>query len=571
VGEGGLSVASVDDLTQALAGIDLAKTPLFIRPGAAALPVAALLAASLQQQNQPLASVQGAIETDPLGMLGRFGSLPQPLDNAFQEMAQLTSWAAKNAPKLQTICAHGCVWHEGGASATQELAFTLATAVEYLRQLTARGIAINQAAPRVRFTLTVGSNLFMEIAKIRAARMLWAAVVSALGGNAEAQKLSIHVRTARFNKTVLDPYVNMLRTTIEAFAGAVGGCHSMQVGAFDEIIRTPDDFSQRIARNTQILLQKECDLDKVIDPAGGAWYVESLTDTLARQAWTLFQDVEKRGGMVKALAENFPQTEVAKIAAEKQKSLAQRRDVLVGTNQYANPKEKPLTLPATECAAPERRRQLAAYRLAANESLRLAALLPLAKGMRGNPVPACIKAALAGATLGEISRALRPHAAAATATPVKVTRLAVAYEKIRAAVECCAAGKGRPKVFLAAMGPVAQHKARADFSRGFFSLGGFDIIYGKGIATPEEAAQKAVASGAQIVVLCSTDDTYPQLVAPFVTSLKAAAPDRFVVLAGYPTEQVETYKQAGVDDFVHVRVNAVDFLTNLLAKIGVTL
>ena len=180
-----------------------------------------------------------------------------------------------------------------------------------------RGLEAGTVAPRMRFAVTVGTNFFMEIAKLRALRMLWSRAVAAAGGGEEAQRLSLHVRTSQWNKTVLDPYNNMLRTTVEALAGVLGGCDSMQVGAFDEVIRQPDDFSQRIARNTQLILQKECELSRVIDPAGGSWYVEMLTAELANRAWALFQEVEKLGGMEAALKAGFPQKAVAATAAGK--------------------------------------------------------------------------------------------------------------------------------------------------------------------------------------------------------------------------------------------------------------
>lgn len=578
VGAGGLSIAMVSDLSKAFDGIDLAKTSLFVRSGASGLPFAALLAAFCGDRRLPTAALRGCIEMDPLGVLAHEGKLPQSLKAAYCEMAELVRWSARNAPHVQTICVHSRAWHDAGGNAVQELAFALSAAVEYLREMNARGLEVDVVAPRLRFAMTVGSNFFMEIAKLRAARMLWASAVASLGGTAESQKLTIHVRTATWNKTALDPYVNLLRGTVEAFAGAMGGCNSMQVGAFDEVIRTPDEVSQRIARNTQLVLQKECDLDRVIDPAGGSWYVETLTDSVARGAWALFQEVEKRGGMAKAMAAGFPQGEVAKTAAEKLKNVAMRRDVLVGTNQYANLKEKSLVKPAQDTSEFRRRRvqQVKDHRTTADDAQSSSVLGQLSKIVEtrnADLFECCVAAARAGATLGEIARALRVND-----TPdepvkaVKLQRASEAFERMRGAVDRHIAAKGtRPKIYLATMGPAAQHKARADFSRGFFALGGFDVVYPPGSETAEDAAAKAIASGAPIIVICSTDETYPALVPALVQAIKSKDKTRFVVLAGYPQEQVEAFKQAGVDDFVHVRVNAVDFLTNLLKKVGIAL
>ncbi|MRR10630.1 methylmalonyl-CoA mutase, partial [bacterium] len=256
VGAGGLSIATLADLEKALQGIDLGKTTLLVRCGASGMPFGALLAALARKRNKTRA-LRGCVETDPLGVLSHEGKLPQSTGAAYDEMAALTRWAAQNAPELQTICVHSRAWHDAGASAVQELAFALATGVEYLRALAQRGLEVNTVAPRTRFAVTVGSQFFMEIAKLRALRMLWSRAVAAAGGDENAQRLSLHVRTSRWNKTVYDPHNNLLRATVESFAGVLGGCDSMQVGAFDEVLRAPDDFSQRIARNTQLVLQQE--------------------------------------------------------------------------------------------------------------------------------------------------------------------------------------------------------------------------------------------------------------------------------------------------------------------------
>src|SRR5581483_5141314 len=338
VGFGGLSIASLDDLDQALDGIDLESTSLFIRSGASAMPFAALLVALARKRKKTPTALRGCIEMDPLGVLAHQGKLPQSIDGAYREMAVLTRWAIEHAPHLQTICVHSRAWHESGANAVQELAFTLATGVEYLRAAGRRDLDVDQVAPRMRFAVTVGVNFFMEIAKLRALRMLWSRVIGTLGGKEVSKAMALHVRTSQWNKTVYDPYNNMLRATVEAFAGVLGGCDSMQVGAFDEVIRRPDDFSRRIARNTQLVLQKECHLDNVIDPAGGSWYVECLTAELAQRAWGLFQEVEKSGGMEAAMRSEFPQKAVVAAAAEKIKGVDRRRDSVIGVNQYANPR-----------------------------------------------------------------------------------------------------------------------------------------------------------------------------------------------------------------------------------------
>jgi methylmalonyl-CoA mutase len=576
VGFGGLSIATVGDLERALDGIDLEKTSLFVRSGASAVPFAALLVALARKRKKTPTSLRGCIEMDPLGVLSHEGKLPQSLGGAYREMAALTRWAAGHAPHLRTICVHSRAWHEAGGSAVQELAFTLATGVEYLREMSKRGLEVDVVAQRIRFAVTVGVNFFMEIAKLRALRMLWSRAVWAANGNEASQRASLHVRTSQWNKTVCDPYNNLLRGTVEAFAGVLGGCDSLQVGAFDQVIRQPGDFSQRIARNTQLILQKECHLDHVIDPTGGAWYVESLTADLAGRAWTLFQEIEKLGGMEAALRAGFAQKSVATTATEKLKGVSRRRESIVGINQYANPAEKPLEVPELNAKAFHKRRvqQVSSHRtsLEDDESEIVLEKLAAVVTLKGAELfDACVNAATAGATIGEITRAVRINdTPCQPITPVCITRAAVPFEKLRSATDRYVAKTGRiPQVFLCNMGSLRDYKARADFSRGFFATAGYEAISPDGFKTPELAADAFAKSEAKICVICSTDDHYPALVPPLVQAVRARKPGTIVVLAGFPQDQVEAHKKAGVDQFIHIRADAVEVLSQFHAKLGI--
>jgi methylmalonyl-CoA mutase len=572
VGGGGLSIATLGDLDRALEGVDLEKTSLFVRSGASALPFAALLIALARKRRKTSTQLRGCIEMDPLGVLAHEGRLPQSLASAYREMAALTRWAADQAPQLQTVCVHSRAWHESGGSAVQELAFTLATGVAYLRHLNEAELEVNVAAPRIRFAVTVGVNFFMEIAKLRALRMLWSRAVAAAGGDEAAQKISLHVRTAQWNQTVVDPYNNLLRATVEAFAGVLGGCDSMQVAAFDEVVRPPDDFSQRIARNTQLVLQKECSLDHVVDPAGGSWYVESLTGDLAERAWALFQEIEKLGGMEAALRAGFPQKAVSDTAAQKLKAVARRRDSIVGVNQYANTKEKPLELPAVEAKAFHKKRvqQIASHRTSfddAENQIVLDRLAEVIGPQSADGFEACVAAASAGATLGEITRAIRIlDSPCAPITPVCLTRASAQFEALRAAMNRQPAPA---QVFLCNMGPLKEHKARADFARGFFSVGGYEVLSPAGFQTAEDAATAFFKSKASVAVICSTDEKYPALVPALVTEIRAHKPDALIVLAGYPQEQLEAHKKSGVNEFIHIRADALELLTKIHNQLGI--
>lgn len=575
VGVGGLSIATLDDLDRALQGIDLEKISLFIRSGSSAMPFAALLMALVRGRKISPEKLQGCIEMDPLGVISHQGLLPQSLAGAYQEMAILTRWCAQKAPKLKTICVHTRAWHESGGTAVQELAFSLATAVEYLREMNNRKLNIDTVAPRIRFAYTVGTNFFMEIAKLRAARLLWSQVVSAAGGNDLSQKLKIHARTSHINKTKYDPYVNLLRTTVESFAAVLGGCDSLQVGPFDEVIRTPDDFSRRLARNTQLILQKECDLSHVIDPAGGSWYVEKLTDELARKAWNLFQDVERLGGMHAALVAGFPQSAVNNTSEERKKALATRRITLVGTTTYANVSEQPLTPTPFNAAAfhTKRERQIMAHRTQSDEEKNQIVLSRLSRILDSNEdaFEACIDAVRSGATLGEITRAIRiDDDAGDRVVPVSTERLASDYEKLRGAVDAFAEKKARPHVYLMGMGPLSQHKLRADFARSFFEVAGLQVVSSPNLATPEEGVLAAAVSAAPIVVLCSTDETYPSLVPQIIPAIRKHAPTVVTVLAGYPEDQISNFKAAGISEFIHIKANRIETLKRILAKIGIS-
>ena len=571
VGKGGLSISSVADLARALDGVDLETTPIYIQASASALTFTALLAALVNQQGKALAKVRGAVGMDPLSQLARDGHLSRDLDGIYGVMAQLTTWAVANAPQLQTITVQGHPYHNGGASTTQELAFALATAVEYIRAMQNRGLNIDDIAPRIRFSLSVGTNFFMEIARLRAARLLWAKIVKAFGGSDESQKMSLHARTSSWNQTVYDPHVNLLRATTEAFSSAVGGCDSLHISPFDELLRTPDEFSRRIARNTHTVLREESHITRTVDPAGGSWYVENLTDSVGRKAWALFQEIEKQGGMVKALEAGAPQKQVADTAAKRAANIAKRKDIFVGSNMYPNLKETRLEPEAVDFAArqAERAAALNQYRASANAGQKQAALDTLAQG--GNKVEAAIQAALAGATLGEIAQAARADAkAGVTITPICAYRGAQAFETLREAAEAFVARTGqRPQVFLATMGPLTQHKGRADFSTAFLAVGGIETIYPAGFETADEAADAALASGAPAVVICSTDPTYPELVPPLAQKLKQANPGLIVLLAGYPADHVEAFKAAGVDDFIHLAANCQSLLSTLQKKMGV--
>lgn len=559
VGVGGVSISDLTDLSVALKGVDLTALPVHLQAGANPLPAAALYLAFVEKAKVDAKALTGSLTGDPLGELAAQGSLSASLDASYDALAAWTKWAGKNVPGLATVGVDAGIWFDAGGNAVQELAFALASGVEYIRALSARKLKASAVAPKIRFTFAIGPQFFLEVSKFRAFRLLWSRVAQSYELTAKASRPIVHARTNRWGKTVLDPHVNMLRVTTEAFSAVLGGVDSLQIGTFDEVLGGSDEFSRRIARNLHTLLAEEFHTVAPVDPAGGSWVVEKTTDEFARKAWALFQDIEKQGGFAAALRSGYVQKLVATTSAEKDDAVSKRRLGIVGTNLFPNLKEKPIARPAFDQAA------FAAARATEIKGRRSAA--PKAAA---TDVDALIKAAAAGATVGQIA-SLNGSAAEAPVTAVPAKRAAAGFEELRARSDAFAKKTGaRPKVFLAKMGPVKQHKPRTDFSAGFFAVGGFEAIAKEAFETPEAAAKAAAASGAPVAVLCSTDDTYPALVPIFAGALKQAKPDMVVVLAGLPADkaQIDSFHAAGIDEFIHIRANVRELLAKLLKQIG---
>lgn len=550
VGKGGTSISTFADMQQVLEGVD-PELPLMLAASAGAVPAAALLVAALKAKGADLSKARLSLGFDPLGALATRGTLPMGVAQAYDQLADLTKWAAAKAPASLTLVACGRPWHEAGGNAVQSIAFTLASAVATLRALEERGVAVEEAARRMQIRQAVGGNFFMEIAKLRAVRVLWAQVVRACGGSDEAAKIHLHALGAKFNKTQFDPHVNILRGTTEAFAAVVGGADSLHVAPFDAVLgQVPSELGRRLARNTQIMLREESHLDQVADLAGGSWAVETLTHQLCTAAWKLFQEVEAMGGLLKALEAGFAQGKIAEVAAARRKALAQRTDVIVGTNQYANPLE----------AAPE----LKPLDHAALKAVLGPKAAAARKGVfKGGTFQAMVEAAPL-ATLGELAlKGEGPKVA-----PLVFRRAAEDFEELRRAVLAHRAGHPGPQVFLANLGPVGAYMPRLDFTRGFFQAGGFEVADGAWFKTPEEAAQAALASGAPIVVAVGLDDAYPGAVPVLAKALKAGGA-KVVLVAGLLKDQAEAFKAAGVDDFVHVRCDVHAVLSGLAKTLEV--
>ncbi len=569
VGDTGTSVTTVEDMHVLLTGLDLAKFPLYVYAGANAVPLLALVAAARRASGEDMAEVRGIVGADPIGALAADGKLPASLDAHYDSLAAAARWATVNAPHLRTVFVRSDVYSNGGANDVQEVASVLATATAYLRALCERGLTIDEAASQIAFAFSMGANFFLQIAKLRAVRPLWAQIVGAFGGSAEAQKMRIHARPALFFKTIYDPYVNMLRNTTEIFSGVVGGIDSFESAPFDEPIRKGDEFSRRIARNVQIMLQEEFGLLQPIDPAGGSWAVETLTRQMKEKIWAEFQRIEKEGGIVAALRAGSLQESVAAVLAARFKNADLRRDRIVGNNMYPNMTETLLETRAEDTAAlkAQRTADIDAYLSDIDVKHRDEALTSL---RQAHSVDNAVEAALAGATIAELMTAVTEGNGAETVTAIAPHRWSERFEALRQRTEEYKAEKNdNVKIFLANMGPIPQHKARADFTTGFLQVGAFEVLGNDGFKTVEEAADAARASGADAVVICSTDATYPEIVPALAPKLHEVLPKTRVFLAGAaPKDLLETYKEAGIDEYISVRANCYEILESLQKQKG---
>jgi methylmalonyl-CoA mutase len=595
VGLGGTSIAAMSDLDHALSGIDLERVPVFLHAGPAALPATALLVALLRHRGQDVTRLRGSIGADPLVDALATGT-PFDLEHLHDDLAILTDWADRQASRVKTLTAWGARWHDAGANAIEELAWTFASAVETMRAMEARGVPPARAAGRFLLGFAVGPRFLVEIAKLRAARLLWARITEACGCPEAAGSVFLLARTAAANLSAIDPHTNILRTTTEALSAVLGGCDGLTVLPYDRPLGLPSEPARRLARNTQLILREESRFDRVVDTAGGAWAVESLTNELAERAWGLFREVESEGGLCRLLETGRPQAHAAAASEGHRHAVASRRETLVGVNRYPNPGEPApaLAAPHTEAFFAARVKALRIHRddeqhAATAELLRHVAAIAGRNGAGETTGPvdqagtivglveATAAAALRGATLGEIAAALHPAAGRALVRfpSLAVPRLSADFEALRAGLRdfraaAGARGQTGPEVFLANLGSPAAYLPRLEFARSFFALAGFRVDGDAHFDDAESAAAAALHSGAQVACIVSTDDRYPELVPVLAGALKRARPGLRVLVAGLPgeSERVEAWRQAGVDEFIHLRADAHAILTALAGHVG---
>lgn len=506
-------VTSADNLDAAMRDIPI--DPLHIGIDAGADFDAAASELTSLRDRRGVTTGRGSFNADPLAVLATTGHLPGSIDDYKSKLAALAKATADSPHDVTAVGVSTAPYHRAGASAAQDLAMSMATGVEYLRTMEADGLSITDAAGQIRFHYHIGCPLFMAIAKQRAARRLWARIIEAAGGG--SVPMTTHVRTADRVLTQRDPWVNMLRDTICCFAAAVGGADAITLAPFDAAIGPPDDFSRRVARNTQLLLRDESHLNHVIDPAGGSWFIEKLTDELAQKAWSLFQEIESRGGASTVLVDGWIRRQIKSTWQARLKNISKRKDPITGVSEFPN---------------------LAEDRIEKEGEAVSAKVAPAAES-------------------GTTITLLTPHP------------LAEPYEQMRDASDEWLAKTGqRPRIFLANMGPIAHHTARATYSKNFFEAGGIEALTNNGFADADEAAKAFARSGAKLAIICSSDKLYETVVPEVAPKLKEAGA-RTIILAGRPGEHEEAYKAAGVDRFIFMGCDVLKTLQELLREEGV--
>ena len=544
VGKAGVAIDSVEDMKVLFDGIPLEKVSVSMTMNGAVIPILANFIVTGEEQGVPRAALSGTIQNDILKEFMVRNTYIYPPEPSMRIIADIIEYTSREMPKFNSISISGYHMQEAGANLVQELAFTLADGREYVRAALARGMDVDDFAGRLSFFFAIGMNFFMEAAKLRAARMLWHRIMEGFGAKkASSLMLRTHCQTSGVSLQEQDPYNNVIRTAYEAMAAVLGGTQSLHTNALDEAIALPTEFSARIARNTQLILQEETGVTKVIDPLAGSYYVESLTAKLAEDAWALMEEVEAMGGMTKAVATGMPKLRIEESAARRQAMIDRGEEVIVGVNKYRKDKEEPIDILDIDNVAVREAQiaRLRSTRAKRDEAACQAALAELTRraGEGGNLLEAAVEAARARASVGEISDAMekvfgRHRAEVKTLAGV----YGAAYEgdqgfaQIQKDVEAFAEAEGRrPRMLVVKMGQDGHDRGAKVIATAFADIG-FDVDVGPLFQTPEEAAQDAIDNDVHVVGISSQAAGHKTLAPKLVQALKAAGADDVLVICG---------------------------------------
>ncbi|WP_157115431.1 methylmalonyl-CoA mutase [Paracoccus contaminans] len=560
VGKAGVAIDSVEDMKILFDGIPLDKVSVSMTMNGAVIPILANFIVAGEEQGVPRAALSGTIQNDILKEFMVRNTYIYPPEPSMRIIADIIGYTAREMPKFNSISISGYHMQEAGANLVQELAYTLADGREYVRAAIAAGMDVDEFAGRLSFFFAIGMNFFMEIAKLRAARLLWHRIMTEFGARKQSSlMLRTHCQTSGVSLTALDPYNNVIRTAYEAMSAALGGTQSLHTNALDEAIALPTDFSARIARNTQLILQEETGITHVVDPLAGSYYVESLTAELADKAWAIIEEVEAMGGMTKAVATGQPKLRIEETAARRQAMIDRGDEVIVGVNKYRKDKEDLIDILDID------NMKVRASQIARLESIRASrdtaacehALAEVERRARegGNLLEAAVEAARARATVGEISMAMenvfgRHRAEVKTLAGV----YGAAYEgddgfaQIQKDVEAFAAAEGRrPRMMVVKMGQDGHDRGAKVIATAFADIG-FDVDVGPLFQTPEEAAQDAIDNDVHIIGISSLAAGHKTLAPKLIAALAARGADDIIVICGgvIPQQDYQFLYDAGV-------------------------
>jgi methylmalonyl-CoA mutase len=561
VGKAGVAIDSVEDMKILFDGIPLDKMSVSMTMNGAVLPVLAGYIVAAEEQGVAQDQLSGTIQNDILKEFMVRNTYIYPPAPSMRIIADIIEYTSKNMPKFNSISISGYHMQEAGATAVQELAFTLADGLEYVRAAIGRGLKIDDFAGRLSFFWAIGMNFFMEIAKMRAGRLLWARLIKQFDpAKPASMALRTHCQTSGVSLTEKDAYNNVIRTTIEAMAAVLGGTQSLHTNALDEAIALPTPFSARIARNTQLIIQEETGIPHVVDPLAGSYYVEALTASLAEEAWKLIQEVEDLGGMTKAVESGMPKMKIEEAAARRQARIDRGEEVVVGVNKYQPAEEAPIEILDVDNAKVReaqiaRLNRIRATRDQARCDAALAALAKAGESGEGNLLALAVEATRARATVGEISDALeksftRHRAVNRTISGVYggVYKDDEGFARLKADIADFAKAEGRrPRMLVCKMGQDGHDRGAKVIATAFADLG-FDVDIGPLFQTPEEAARQAVENDVHIVAASSLAAGHKTLVPALIGELKAqGAGDILVVTGGViPNQDYDFLYKAGV-------------------------
>ncbi len=579
VGKAGVAIDSVEDMKILFDGIPLDQMSVSMTMNGAVIPVLASFIVAGEEQGVEKRLLSGTIQNDILKEFMVRNTYIYPPEPSMRIVSDIIEYTAKEMPKYNSISISGYHIQEAGSTLVQELAFTLADGREYVRAAIEKGMDVDAFAGRLSFFFNMGMNFFMEAAKLRAARYLWSKIMADFGASERSQMLRTHCQTSGVSLQEQDPYNNIVRTAYEAMSAALGGTQSLHTNSFDEAIALPTDFSARIARNTQLILQHETGVTKVVDPLAGSYYVESLTGELIDEAWALMEEIESLGGMTQAINEGMPKAKIEEAAAQKQARIDKGEEVIVGVNKFQPTVETKVDVREIDNAQVRdaqiaRLSRIRKTRDAAKHAEALANLEQVAASGEGNILEAAVEAARARATVGEISWAMENAFGRHTADVVTIEGVyeteygdAPEFAKTKESLESFASKLGRkPRILVVKMGQDGHDRGAKVIATAFGDLG-FDVTVGPLFQTPQEAADMAVAEDVDIVGVSSHAAGHKTL-APMLLSELASrdAADKLVICGGViPSQDYDFLTEAGVKAIFGPGTNIPDAAMSLIA------